>query len=380
MAEDKKPKIDLKARLGKKTSASIAPGGAVPPPVGIPKPVGVPKPHFANQPSTRPQRAAPRVDASDPYAAIEAEDAPVRAEPAAIKVEMSEEVMRAQKKGKLSMVVIGVVGAAVGGLLGFTMGDRLAANAGAKVAIEDAGRLAKEIDTANAEAESLAEVLASAGTKLASNKFPDEEVAKLGELRIGFTGANLAGSNIGRFKPALVSMLVSYSSRAQEANDQKEALQNILSGSKKPLTELLAEATAPKVRWAVYMQGGPRGPWVSMQPLPEPFAVNDKDKKDYAWPKEFKIKDGQKTYDLKRYTGGDPTRGSGDPQIIPVDPSTQASVCPSDTMLKLRREVANMQEILKGRTGPTPDDEKPGLVDTGAKLVEQLRAIGAHGG
>jgi hypothetical protein len=48
-------------------------------------------------------------------------------------------------------------------------------------------------------------------------------------------------------------------------------------------------------------------------------------------------------------------------------------------MLKLRREVANMQEILKGRTGPTPDDEKPGLVDTGAKLVEQLRAIGAHG-
>lgn len=377
MAEDKKPKIDLKARLGKKTSTGVAPGGAVPPPVGIPKPVGVPTPHFANQ-QAKPQRAAPRVDASDPYASIEAEDAPVRAEPTAIKVEMSEEVVRAQKKGKLTMVIIGVIGAAIGGLLGFTIGDRTAANAGAKVAIEDAGRLAKEIDKANAEAEELAEVLGAAGTKLASNKFPEEEVKKLGELRISFTGANLAGSNIGRFKPALVSMLVSYSSRAQEANDQKESLQNVLSGSKKTITEILAESTAPKVRWAVYMQGGAGGPWAAMQPLPEPFAVSEKDKKDYAWPKEFKIKQGAKTYDLKRYTGGDPTKGGGEPQIIPVDPGTQSAVCPSDTMIKLRREVASMQEILKGVQGSTPDDEKPGLVDTGAKLVEQLRAIGAH--
>ncbi|MBX3181937.1 MAG: hypothetical protein KIT72_11245 [Polyangiaceae bacterium] len=380
MAEEKKPKIDLKARLGKKTIAGPA-TGAVPPPVGIPKPVGVPAPPFATGPA-QPARPAPRVDASDPYAAIAADDAPVRAEPAAIKIEMSEEVVKAQKKGKLVLVLIGVVGAAVGGLLGFTMGDRTASNAGAKRAIEDAARLAKEIDDANAEAEALAEVLQSAGSKLAASKFPEEEVSKLGSLRIGFSGANLASSNIGRFRGETVMLLVDYTSRAQEANAQKEKLQAVLSGSKKAITELLAESTAPKVRWSVYMQGGPRGPWAIMQPLPEPFLVNDKDKKDFKWPDSFKIKDGQKEFDLKRYSSGDPLRSSGDPFIIPVDPGSQGSVCPNDTMLRIRREVMSMQEILKGKkgTGADGEDEKRGLVDAGATLVEQLKAIGAHAG
>ncbi len=375
MAEEKKPKIDLKARLGKKTMAAGSAPSAVPPPVGIPKPMGVPAPPFAT-PSSPSNKPAPRVDTSDPYAAIEADQAPVRAEPQAIKVEMSEEVVAAQKKGKLRLVVIGVVGAAVGALLGFTIGDRLARNEGAKAAIGDAARLAKEIEDANAQASQLADVLQSAGSKLGSNKFPAEEVTKLGELRLAFSGANLAGSNIGRFKATLVTQLVEYSSRAQEANDQKETLQAILSGSKKGITELLEEKTKPKVHWSVYFQGGPRGPWAVMQPLPAPFDVNVKDKKDYAWPKEFEIKDGQKTYKLKRYTGGDPTKGSGDPQIVPVDPSSQGDVCPNDTMIKLRREVSNMQKILKGEN--TGTDDKPGLIQTGDALVEQLKALGAH--
>lgn len=377
MAEEKKPKIDLKARLGKKTLVGGAAPSAVPPPVGIPKPVGVPAPPFA-APSSPSHKPPPRVDASDPYAAIEADQAPVRAEPQAIKVEMSEEVVAAQKKGKLRLVVIGIVGAAVGGLLGFTIGDRLASSAGAKAAIEDAARLAKEIDDANAQANELADVLQAAGTKLGSNKFPAEEVTKLGELRINFSGANLAGSNIGRFKPQLVTQLVEYSSRTQEANEQKETLQAILGGSKKVITELLAEKTDPKVRWSVYMGNGARGPWAVMQPLPAAFAVNEKDKKDYAWPKEFEIKDNGKTFKLKRYTGGDPTKGGGEPQIIPVDPGSQGDVCPNDTMVKLRREVSNMQEILKGKN--TGEDDKPGLIQTGDALVEQLKAIGAHAG
>jgi hypothetical protein len=40
MSEQKKPKIDLKARLGKKTVAAPT-GPAIPPPVGIPKPPGM---------------------------------------------------------------------------------------------------------------------------------------------------------------------------------------------------------------------------------------------------------------------------------------------------------------------------------------------------
>src|SRR3954470_8489998 len=52
MSEQKKPKIDLKARLGKKTvGAAPAPGASVPPPVGIPKPpsMGGPAPSYPPQ-------------------------------------------------------------------------------------------------------------------------------------------------------------------------------------------------------------------------------------------------------------------------------------------------------------------------------------------
>src|SRR5688500_19301758 len=90
MAEEKKPKIDLKARLGKKSVTGPSGGsGSIPPPVGIPKPAGIPAPPFGGGAKARP---AAKIDASDPYAAIEAQAAPVRAEPAAIKIEMSDEV------------------------------------------------------------------------------------------------------------------------------------------------------------------------------------------------------------------------------------------------------------------------------------------------
>src|SRR5688572_27611897 len=94
MAEDKKPKIDLKARLGKKTVSATG-GGSIPPPVGIPKPAGIPAPPFGGgSMRTAPSHAAA---AANPYTALPAEAAPMRNEPKAIKIELSEEVVQAQK-------------------------------------------------------------------------------------------------------------------------------------------------------------------------------------------------------------------------------------------------------------------------------------------
>ena len=64
--EQKKPKIDLKARLGKKSVAAPT-GPTIPPPVGIPKP-----PPMGGQAGA----GGPRVDPSNPYGAIEAQHAP----------------------------------------------------------------------------------------------------------------------------------------------------------------------------------------------------------------------------------------------------------------------------------------------------------------
>jgi hypothetical protein len=368
MMDQKKPKIDLTARLGKK-SVSGPPGGgqAIPPPVGIPKP-----PSMMAMPGARPSASPsvpPRVDAGDPYAAIEAHHAPRAAEPKAIKVEMSEEVVQAQKKGRARFLVAVAIAAGIAGVIGFAFGSGYQRGEGAKVAIEGAQELVKEVDAANLEAGKLDEVLAAAGEALGKGKYPAEEVSKLGEINIPFEGANLVGKGIGRFKPNVVTMLISYTNTVQEANDQKERLQSLLGGSRKGVEELLEQQSKPKVRWSVFVIPGPGGPWANMQLLPEPFLAKEK------WPAEFKIKDGDKEHTLKRYDSGDP-RGES-PTMIPVAPQTETSVCPSTTIIRLRSELGEMQKILKG--DQTPGRESSGLVDSGEALMDALRKIGQPG-
>jgi hypothetical protein len=373
MADDKKPKIDLKSRLGKKTVAAPTGSSAVPPPVGIPKP-GVPVPPFAAQ------KAAPKVDVSDPYAAISAAEAPARVEPAAIKVEMSEEVVQAQKKGRSRIIALAFVTAVIGGVVGYAVGSGREKSKVAVQAVEGAQALVKEIKDANAKCDELVEVLKSAEGKLADNKFPLEEVSKLGGINIPFGGDNLTKYPIGRFKPQVVTMLNRYGSGSTEVNDEKEKLQGVLESAKAPIEDYLKQKEEPKVRWFAYFESGPYGPWVSMQGAPEPFAVGptkaeQEAKKQFKWPEQFKIAQGGKTFDLKRYSGGDPTKDKpGEPRMIPVNPGTQEAVCPSDLAIGLRRQLGELREVLRGS-----GEDKPGLAALGEQLIEQLKSIGGPG-
>jgi hypothetical protein len=352
---------------------------SIPPPVGIPKPAGIPTPPFA---STKPSR---RIDANDPYAAISADQAPARAEPKAIKVEMSEEVVQAQKKGRTRVIALAAVTAVVGAVIGFAYGSSSERGKAAQQALSGAGSLAKEVDAANAEIEKLADVLKTAKQKLSDNKYPEEEVQKLGGIDIPFTGANLTDKGMGRFKADLVTLLITFASGSQEANDQKDKIQRLLGGSKPAITDFLSQQADPKVRWSVFVQSGPLGPWAVMQPLPEAFAVNkkektkDKDGKEvgYKWPEEFQIKEEGKTFALKRYTSGDPTGST--PKIIPVDPTSQPTVCPSDVLVKLRRELGDLEDTLRGVKAEAAGDEKQGLLELGQALQQKLKTIGTPG-
>jgi hypothetical protein len=379
MAEEKKPKIDLKARLGKKTVA--AKSGSIPPPVGIPKPI--PSPHFGGGRSAAPMA---KVDASDPYAALPEHSAPVRPKQQAIKVEMSEEVVQAQKKGRSRIIALAAVTAAVGCLLGYAIGSGVERGKGAEAAISGATDLVKEVEAANVKVAELADVLKSAKEKLAAAKYPEEEVSKLGGINIPFEGANLTGKGIGRFRADVVTSLIDFASACEEANDQKEKIGNILGGSKTAIMDFLTQQSSPKVRWSVYVTNGPFGPWASMQPLPTPFPVKsdekvkDKDghEKAFSWPEEFKVADNGRTFELKRYKTGNPV-STGDPVLIPVDPTSQGSVCPSDVLVKLRRELGDLEDMLRGQPageGVAPEDEKVGLIERGRLLIERLKSIG----
>jgi hypothetical protein len=359
---DNKPKIDLKSRLGKK-SVSTKGGPSIPPPVGIPRPAV-------------PGQVGIKVDASNPYAAISSDAVPVKKEPQAIKVEMSQEVLEAQKKGKTLITVLAAGMALIGGLLGYALGGRIESNKGAQKAVADAGELVKEVNKANGTALEMAEVLGAIAEKLKSNKYPGDEAKKLGSLNVDFSGLNLAGKAIGRFQLNMVKDLITYAGSAQEANDQKDKLQNLISVAKSEIAGYLdqQDETKRKIQWALFVQSGTKGPVAVMQPLEKEqwFQVDKKDDKAYKWPDKFKIKEGNKTFDLERYAKGDPISSS--PKIIPVDPTSHGAVCPVTVMGRLSAEASKLEELLKG--DKTPGAEKTGMVDLGDKLVQDLKKIG----
>jgi len=304
---------------------------------------------------------------------------PPRIEPQAIKVEMSEEVVEQQKKIARRGYIIAGIASLIVGAIGFTFGGSHERDKGAKAALEGAHDLVKEIQDADKTADELNDVLAKASERLSKNEYPDEEISKLGGINIPFDGGHLTDKGIGRFKRDVVTQLIAYANTAQKANDQKEKIQSLLTGSKAGITDLLTQKSDPKIRWAVWVESGPGGPWANMQPLASPFPVKsdkkvkdaDGKEKDYEWLASFDLPRGDQKVTLKRYKSGDIS--SGDPQFIPVAPQTESMVCPSTTIVRLRQELVEMQTVLKGDN--TPGAEKTGFLQMGEQVVQALKKI-----
>lgn len=302
--------------------------------------------------------------------------APVMQAPAAVRVaapvsfEGDEEFAAVRRGGRKKVMILAAAAALVGGVLGFAVGGLSEKNKVAEAAVIGAKGLVTEIDTANASVTKLSEVLNSAAQSLKDGKYPENEVKELGGINIPFDGTNLSGKSIGRFKPQLLTSLISYAEAASKANAQKDKIRGLLSFSKEGVEELLAQRTNPQVHWGVSVQQGPQGPWGAMQILPSAFPVSAKG----GWPSEFELSDGAQKVAVKRYTGGDPVRGAEGGQIIPIAPQTQSTVCPSDTIVRLRRELSDMQKILSG--DETPGQEVTGIAQLGENIKKQLIGIG----
>jgi hypothetical protein len=69
---------------------------------------------------------------------------------------------------------------------------------------------------------------------------------------------------------------------------------------------------------------------------------------------------------VKRYSGGDP-----DGQLIPIAPQTHSAVCPTDTMVRLRREVCGSRQA-DARRPVDPGQETDGVVEMGEAIKKQL--------
>jgi hypothetical protein len=312
------------------------------------------------------------MDASNPYAGLDGSAPPPRIEPQAIKIEMSDEVRQAQKKQGKKYMVMALFTALVGGVIGYAIGGGAARGAVAEQALRDAGELGKQVKDAMGSAETLADTLKSAREQLSSGKYPEAEVAKLGELRVPFGGDKLGGRNIGRFKTDVTKGLLALASQSEKVNDQTETVQRYLSGFKKALLENFAQSSTPKVQWVAYAESSSTGPILNMLAVPEPFAV----KTDKGWPESIKVKVGGKDTTIKRYTKGDPA--GSDPLFIPVDPTTQNGVCPTDVVFRVARQVQELENLLRGGKDDSGNEES-GLIDAGRALEIKLKGIGSQG-
>lgn len=390
MAEEKKPKIDLKARLGK-----TAMGGATPaPPTGLPVPTPGPGgvnnvPAATPSPATAPRAGIPvgpppafgsvgSPTALDPGNPLAAAIAPARsaappamAQPQRIEVdEMAVQVARrgARKQG----LVAGVVLAVIAGIVGFIGGGAQAESRARGTSVAHAKSLAGDVQKAHDQLKTLADkVEAGRNTLVRDKKFPADLARELGGINVDFDGNKLAGVRFSGFSSETTSGLVEFITGVQTVNDRRTALIGLLSRLQKPLTEKMN--AKPQVTYiAAIDKDGARNPFATLLPLQKPLELSAN------MPAEFPATT------LRRQNTNVPKLTNLDKGgAAYVTPDSFEAACPSETMGQAAQLGSQLGRIVsdvrgeKAATGPDAplQDDKPGLIERAQKLIVNLNKV-----
>ena len=401
MADEKKPKIDLKARLGKS-----AVGGATPPPGaagGIPVPTTTPTPGGGSSasagvgaiPTPAPKGGLPvppgipvgpppafksaalNLDPSNPLAAAVAPTAPPRRaeppKPQRIEVdEMTVQEARkaARKQGLLAGIVAGIVLAAVA----YIIGGAQETNKGRAQSVAHAKALADDVSKSREQLKNLADKLDAGRQALAQHKFPDSLTKDLGGINIDFDGSKLAGVRFSGFSQDTTSGLIEYISAVQGLNDRKSAFANLLTRLQKPLTEQFkaaADNKPPPIGFIVLIKTDQaRTPYGVLAPLQKPLDLSA------AMPAEFTATDP-----LSHQVVTAPKLTSLDkPGAAYMIPKSIEAACPSEVTGQIGQLAGQLGKLLTDIRGePTspdsPVDTKPGLLEKADRLITGLNKV-----
>jgi hypothetical protein len=403
MAEERKPKIDLKARLGKTPApAPVAPvpqGGGVPvpraassQPMGAPGGIPTPSPSAGGLPGVPvgppPGYASPAstLDPNHPLAAVAAPYRPQAAPPPqATRIEVDEmAVQQASKSAARKGFVAGAILALVLGGVGYVAGGASEQGAGRARSKGDAVELSANVGKARESLKALADKM-EAGSKqlLTERKFPDTLAKDLGGINVDFDGTQLAGRRFSGFPQDATRNLVEFITAVQSVNDRKLLIVGLLSRLQKPITEQLAiPAGQQKVSYVVAVDKDPSGNLAGfLSPLTAPIPVTAQ---NIALPAKFAFANpggGGGNTELPRYAGGDIATK---PAAIYVVPKTFETVCPSaqsGQIAQLGAQIGEFTRSIRGEGGAAPgaedavQDSKPGLIERADKLVDQLNKI-----
>lgn len=418
MAEEKKPKIDLKARLGKTAMGGATPpppaagGLPVPPPaapvgapsnnavnaaapspssspapkVGVPVPPGIPvgpPPAFGGKP------AGAALDPSNPLAAAIAQaqtpyraPAPV-APPQPQRIEVDEMAVQEARKGARKQgLIAGLVAALVLGAIGFIAGGANETSKGRAQSVSHAKSLATDVSKARDQMKTLADkVDAGRNTLLKDRKFPDSLAKELGGINIDFDGGKLAGVRFSGFSQETTSGLIELITAVQTLNDRKLALINLLNHLQKPLTEQLNAGPKQSIGYIVLL-GGPKdpsgNPYAVLAPLAKPIDVPDPSK--VTLPAEFTAANplGGGNVTAPAYKSGPLDKAAG----VYVVPKSVNAACPSETTGQIAQLGSQLGKIITDVRGeqaaPGGDvvtETKPGMIERADKLVNALNRV-----
>lgn len=401
MADDKKPKIDLKARLGK-TGMSQAPAAGsssgipapnssrpLPPPSGIPAPAGIPAPSGIPAPASMPAaaRSSGGPGALDALSGLNtvgqspfrAQTPPPPAPPQPQRIEMDETTVQdARKGGFRTGAVVGVVLALAFGGVGYIAGGASEKSNGRKIAQEDAKSLAGDVGTAKKSLETLQKKAEEGRDALMKGTFPDSLAGDLGGLRVDFDGLKLGGRRFSGFKIQTTQQLISYVTAVQDLNDKKDLIARLLTKLQKPIKEQIAANGKVTIGHIVLLgkkdeSGNPIG---LIAPLQAPFQVTPP---KFDVPAEFTFTDpiSKGNAKIDRFKSGNLDK----PAAIYILPKSIENTFPSEltsAKAQLIVQIAGFIKDIKGEAaagGDQVQDTKPGLLERSDQLIKALEEV-----
>jgi hypothetical protein len=389
VADEKKPKIDLKARLnrGAANNPPSSGGGVLPPPStagGLPPPISSPPgllvgppPPFAAPAST------PELDPSNPLSAVANVYRPSVAAPAVARpqrIEMDEStVVEARKGGMRQGIIIGGVAALVTLGIGWVAGGASVRGEARDSSRESARGLSKDVADTKVAMKAISDKLeAGRASLLKDHKFPDTLARDLGGINVDFGGDKLAGRRFSGVKPETVKDLTTFITDVTALNEHKTAIIGLLNALQKPLTEQLnAPPNQATLSQIVVITRDQSGPQALLAPLSVPITLNAE---NVSLPDSFAFADplGNGNSKLDRYKSGDI---SAKPAAIPVVSRTFDKLCPSESSgkaAKLAVQLGTALEEINGDAKPSGDQQmvqetKSGLLERADLLSEALK-------
>lgn len=404
MADEKKPKIDLKARLGKNAA-----GGLTPPPPGagaIPTPAGASPPatstgQFSAVAAPNPTPAAPKavglplppgipvgpppafrgsslpLDPSNPLSAAMAQPTNTSrpaAPPQPQRIEMDElSIQEARKGARKQGLMAGIIFGVVLGVVGYIAGGSLEANKGRQQSVQHAKSLAEDVGKSKEQLKKLADALEKGRQALGQRQFPETLAKDLGGLNIDFDGSKLAGIRFSGFSSETSSGLIEYISSVQSTNDHKNALIGLVSRLLKPMTEALKNPDkAPPITFVVLVnRDSAKNPYGILAPLQKPLELTAN------LPAEFTATDPT----TKQVVTAPKLSTVDKPGAVYLVPKSLEAACPSETTGQIGQLVSQLAHILteirgeQAAAGDMVTDPKPGLLEKADRLQAGLNKV-----